>query len=285
MPGYKKIFDGLIFLSIFCLAMSVASVSAYAAAVGNTADTGSPKGPGLFTLRQDKDIPIKVGGDLEFVFDRDIDASSATDAEISSAEWYMAKISYVMFNRIEPYVKLGVAHMKTRWTEAGANVKVESDTNFAWGVGGKVLIWDFKTPKLKLITDGVYRIADMDVEDADSGGSKVNLDTAASRFLIREWQVSLLAATEIDVAGPSREDFLGISTIVPYAGIKYSDINGRLRVNYTSGNFNNPGTIESDSKFGVFAGCDFVGPNSVSLNVEGRFLDETALSTGLSVLF
>ena len=103
--------------------------------------------------------------------------------------------------------------------------------------------------------------------------------------MIREWQVALLAATEIDISGSGREEVLGVSTIIPYAGVKYSDLNGRLRLSWTSGNYNNPGKIDAADNVGVFAGCDFVGPNSVSLSLEGRFVDETAITAGLAVLF
>lgn len=274
----------LIFLGIFIFLLNI-SFRVFAGTVGNTATIDGPKGPGIFSLKKDRNISIKSGLDFEFLFDRDIKANAASNTELTSAEWYMAKISCVMFNRVEPYLKLGIAHMKARWTEAGSEVKLESDTNFAWGFGSRVLIWEFERPRIKIISDAFYRIADLDAEEGYSAGAKVSMDTSKSRFLIREWQIALLAATEIDISGPGREDFLGVSTIIPYAGVKYSDINGRLRLTWTSGNYNNPGEIESDNIFGLFAGCDFVGPNSVSLNLEGRFIDETALTAGLAVLF
>ncbi len=257
----------------------------FAGTVGNTATLEDPKGAGVFSLKKARNFAIKTGVDTEFVFDRDIKASAAVNSEITTAQWYMGTISCVLFNRVEPYVKLGMAHMKLKWNEDGKNAKVESDNGFAWSLGGKVLVWDFQKPNLRLVADGFYRVAELDPETGSYDGATIEMDRGSSRFFIREWQISLIAATDIDVTTMSKEaDFLGVTRIVPYAGVKYSDISGRLRMVWTSGNYNNPGQIRSDRKFGIVAGCDFIGPNSVSLNLEGRFLDETAITAGLQVL-
>lgn len=257
----------------------------FAGTVGNTATLKDPKGEGAFSLKKSKNFAIKAGVDAEFVFDRDIKASAAVNSEITNAQWYMGKISCVLFNRVEPYVKLGVAHMNVKWNEDGKNAKLESDNGFAWSLGSKALVWDFERPNLRLVADGYYRIADLSAEKGYYNGATLAMEPANSRFFIREWQISLIAATDIDVSAMSdASDFLGVTRIVPYAGVKYSDISGRLRMIWTSGNYNNPGQIRSKHKFGLVAGCDFVGPNSVSLNLEGRFIDETAITAGLQVL-
>ena len=279
----KKSF--IIYLIAIFVFVLIAPCLSFAGTVGNSAMISSQKGAGLFSMRRDKNIPIKVGFDAEFLFDRDLHANASSNAELTGGEWYMAKISYTMFNRFEPYVKMGIAHIKARWTEAGADAQLESDSNFAWALGGKLLVWQFDGPRIQILTDGFYRVADLDAEEGRYDGSVATLNTASSRFEVREWQIALLAATEIDVGGPAREEVLGITSIVPYAGLKYSDIGGRLRLVHNSGLYNNPGEIESDKNFGMFVGCDFVGPNSVLLNLEGRFIDETAMTAGLEVLF
>jgi hypothetical protein len=198
----------------------------------------------------------------------------------------MASISCTIFERFSPYIKLGVAHLKAKWTEAGQDVKLDSNSDFAWGVGGKLLIWDFQRPNIKLITDGQYRMAALDAEKGTASGSGVtSLDRSKSPCVLREWQIALLTAGEFDITTNRTEEVLGISTILPYVGLKYSDISGRMKLEQSSGNFYNPGKIESDKKVGIVFGCDFVGPNSVSLTLEGRLIDEEAFTGGLTVLF
>ncbi|MDD5449906.1 MAG: hypothetical protein PHO42_04835 [Candidatus Omnitrophica bacterium] len=274
----------LIFFGIIILIFGISSL-AVAGTAGNMASTGGPAGPGAFSLKQDRNITVNSGVDVEILFDRDIKANAASGTELTSGEWYMAKLSWLMFNRLEPYVKLGAARLEAKWSEAGEKIKLESNTGFAWALGSKLLIWDFKKPRLKIVADGFYRMADLEGDEGTRGTTKVTVDSSQSEFLIREWQIALLAATEIDIGGDDKEEVLGVTSIIPYAGIKYSDMNGRLRLTDSAGNYNNPGTIEADDNFGVVAGLDLVGPSSVSLNLEGRFIDETAMTVGLSVLF
>ena len=271
----------LILAGIFAI-----SSAGFAGTVGNPASTDSPKGPGVFSMKQHSNLAFKAGVDLEFLFDRDLHADAAFNTKLTSGEWCMARISFVILDRVEPYVKLGVAHMKAKWSEAGHEAKLDSDTGFSWGLGAKALIYEIPKPKIKLVADGYWRIANMDVSNGYVDGVKIPLDTSKSRFTIREWQLALLAATDIDITGPGKPEVMGISTLTPYAGIKYSDIGGRLRLMQTNNAYyNNPGNIDADNNFGILVGCDFVGSSSVSVNLEGRFIDETAMTTGLSVLF
>gem|GEM_PF-356161 len=274
-------------LFIFGIIIFLLNVSFHACAgvVGNTASPDTPKGAGVFSMKQQKGLAIKTAVDMEFLTGRDLHASDATKTEIINGQAYTGKLSFVAFDRVEPYFRMGVAKMKVKWTEAGDEVKLESEDKFTWGVGGKVLIWNFEKPKIKLVGDGSYRIADLDISKAVVVGQDVSFDSAKSRFLMQEWQLALLAAAEVDVDTSGKGEVLGISTMVPYAGLKYSQVYGRLRLVRSDATFYNPGEIESDHNVGIFAGCDFVGPNSVSLNIEGRFLDETAFSAGLIVLF
>lgn len=278
----KVLFAIIIFFGISTLVINIS----LAGTVGNTATVADPKGEGVFSLKKNRNFAIKVGVDTEFVFDRDLKASDASSAQFSEAQWYMGKIGCVLFNRVEPYVKFGYAHMVAKWNEVGADAKLESNTGFAWSLGSKVLVWDFEKPNLRLIADGYYRIADLNAEQGFYDGRTLAIEPGSSRFFIREWQISLIAATDIEVSTMSKgSDFLGVTRIVPYAGVKYSDISGRLRTIWQgNSNYNNPGKIESKHKFGIVAGCDFVGPNSISVNLEGRFIDETALTAGLQML-
>lgn len=276
-----------IIVSVIIIVMLIIPAAGFCATVGNPVSPDSPKGAGVFSLKQSKNLAIKGGGEVELVFSRDFKGNglSVSKAEITSAQWYMGTISCTMFDRFSPYVKLGTAHLKAKWIEAGKDVKLESNTDFAWGLGGKVLIWDFKKPQIKLISDAVYRVAELKADKGTAGASSISLDKSRSPSVLREWQIALLAAGEFDVTSNRNEEVLGISTILPYIGLKYSDISGRFKLETSSGDFYNPGKIESDKNVGIVFGLDLVGPNSVSLTLEGRLIDEEAFTGGLTVLF
>ena len=278
---------GLSILGIFIVIFTI-PLTAFAATVGNPSGTDIPKGSGVFSLKQDKNISLKAAVDFDYIFNRDLHANAAVRTKIKNGTWSMVKISYGMLNdRIEPYLAFGVVSLKAKWNEAGTDVELKSDNTLGWGIGTRALLYSLQKPKVNFIGNVMYRMANLDPSEGSVNGSKVGLDNSKSKFLIREWQLALLASTEIDIGGEGsdREEILGISKLVPYAGIKYSDINGRLRLQRSNATFYNPGTIEAEHNFGIFAGCDILGTGSLSLNIEGRFIDETALTGGLALLF
>ncbi|NQU74459.1 MAG: hypothetical protein HQ547_07125 [Candidatus Omnitrophica bacterium] len=281
----KGILMAVLCFFIISLFMPAAS---FAATVGNPSTTDIPEGVGVFSMKRDSQTTIKISEDIEHIFDRDLVAgpSLTSSIQIDQAQWYMTKIYYGILNdRVQPYLQLGAAHMEVSWNENGVPVEFESDTAFAWGLGVKALVWEIRDPKIKIVADGVYRMADLNAEDANINGSTTVLDTSRSRFFLREWQLSVLAAGELDVTGGMREEVLGISKLVPYVGVKYSDVSGRFRATTPNGTYYNPGEFESDENIGFFVGCDILGTDSVLLNVEGRFVDENALTGGIAILF
>ena len=274
----------LVCLGIFIIVLGVSLVG-FAGTVGNPASPDTLKGAGVFNLKQSKNIPIETGVDVEILFDRDIKGDKASSAKFDSGQWYMAKIAFTMFDRIEPYVKLGAAHLEATWKATDMSdieAKLESDTGFAWGLGAKALIWDFKQPKIKLISDGFYRVADLDGHKGKLHSAPATIDTSKSKIAISEWQIALLAATEIDMA----KSEAGISKLVPYIGVKYSDMRGALKLVTPAGSEYRVADMKADNNFGIVVGTDLVGSNdSFSVNLEGRFIDETAMTIGLAVLF
>ncbi len=275
----------LIGLGILIIVLAVPLV-VFAGTVGNPASVDTLKGAGLFNLKGTKSVGIETGADIEILFNRDIKGLKAGSAKFDGGQWYMAKIGLRLFDRIEPYVKLGVANLTAKYnaTEmSNREVKLESDTAFAWGAGAKVLLWDFKQPKIKLVSDGFFRTADLDVDKGKLGGTTVsNIDKSRSKFAMTEWQIALLASTEIDMANAE----MGISKIVPYGGVKYSDVRGHLQLVTTANSEYRTGPIKAKDNVGIVIGTDLVGKNdSYSVNLEGRFIDETAMTVGLSVLF
>jgi hypothetical protein len=194
-----------------------------------------------------------------------------------------------MFDRVEPYVRFGSAHLKARWTDTGGGAQVAMDTSsgFAWGLGIKALVYEFKAPKIRLICDGSYRATELDPYKGYLDSHETAITKKSSRFVIREWQAALLVSTETPLPDMFNgfEDLKGYK-LAPYAGIKYSDISGRLRmVTADTGTVYHPDNIKADKNIGIVFGCDLVGDDYVSLNIEGRFIDETAISTGLAMLF
>lgn len=278
---------GLIGVIIFGTVLTF-PLTAFAGTSGNPCNIDTPKGRGAFYFVQEKSVAIKAGAEFEYLFGRNLHSKETTRARLSHGILGMASLSCAIFDRIAPYGKIGLAQMSSNWTEFGGQQAVlDSGNALAWSVGSKLLIWDFKRPNLKITADGFYRVLNLDPQSATYANSSVKIDPGKSRFLIHEWQTALLLSTDMDLSGSAvREEVLGISTMVPYVGVKYSDVTGRLRIiREDSPDFYNVGNISSDRKVGLVVGCDLSGPYSVSVNLEGRFIDETGMTVGIVVLF
>jgi opacity protein-like surface antigen len=261
----------------------------FAATAGNTGGVNTLCGKGVFSLKETRNISIEGALDVDVVLDRDLKAGDVTNARFETSEWSMFRLGCRMFDRVEPYVRFGWAHLKAGWTDIDSGTKIEmmSKSDFAWGLGVKGLIYDFKNPKIKIAGDCSYRTSDADPEKGYFDGTKTEINKKESVFVIREWQAALMAVTEMDLEKMfNHAEWLKGYKLSPYGGIAYSEISGRIRlVTADSGATYHPDNIKSDRNFGIVVGCDLVGEDYVSLNVEGRFIDKTAVSGGLAMLF
>lgn len=272
---------GLVSLVVCLLFVFVSTSDCFSSTAGNPSTLNVPGGDGVFSLKKDSKKTIKVGVDLSFNFARDLDGEYS-NSKLGSGKWYMAKASYRATERIEPYVLLGIANLRAQWEQSSQVIYLESSTGFGWGAGTKVFIHEFPKSGVKLLGDASFKMADLGVHVGKVSDAAIALDATSSDFLIREWQVAFIVAHEMEVASG---EVWGVYGMVPYVGLKYSDVSGRLKQTNSAGVTRNLGNLSSSRKVGVFAGCDFLGAENVLLNIEGRFMDEEAMTLGMLVLF
>lgn len=251
--------------------------------VGNPVDINIPSGEGVYSARLAEYVSVSIGYDTELLWGRDLNDGKdlsgtvrCTNVELEGA-WHMARISCTFFERFQPYLKVGVANLDMKWNEAGEDVEAEANSDTAFGIGTKVLLMNFEdyNYNVKLTGSASCRTVDSDV-------GKVSGKTIyASKFEIREWQAALALSTKFEI--PAYEEL----AIIPYIGGAYSDTKTRVRFSAASGDRStyNPGGDGNKNNFGLFLGCDAQIANKFSLNLEGRFIDQTAASIGFTTLF
>lgn len=265
---------------------------AFAATVGNPIDLDIPIKSAV--LRQEaidntldgheEIIKIKASLDLEFIFDKDLNTTSEVTRAKLEGNWYMVKFGTTIFNRIEPYVKIGTSSFKVNWTQNSTiDISVESDSAFAWGLGLKGVIWEFEDLGLRFTGDIQYRTAQPDLSDITSGSNSIT-GTGAD-FDIKEWQASIAMSKKFELPLRWQSVYL-----VPYTGVSLS--NSTVDAKFTDP-INSPGVdldlfnANNDSMYGVFLGCDIM-PSLASLfaySIELRLVSETALTLGGAMKF
>jgi len=282
----------ILILSLLLASIIITSKThCFGATVGNPIDLDIPAKSAI--LRQqaigqsldqyEEAVKIKTGLDLEFVFDKDLHATSeVTKAEVKG-QWFMAKLGVDIFNRVEPYVKFGLADLQAKWWQNETHsIDMQSEKGFAWGLGIKGIIFEFEEMGLRLTGDLQYRTAEPDVEDITSNGANV-VDTGAD-FKIEEWQAALVVSKKFELPLKFQSIF-----IVPYTGITASDSTVSTRVRDPSLPGYDITLFDANNKtlHGFLIGCDIM-PNlssSFSYNVELRLASETAVTLGGAMKF
>lgn len=278
---------------LFLLAIFGTQSPSFAATVGNPLDLDVPARSAV--LRQEiidetldeyeQAIRIKAGLDLEFVFDRDLNAPTEVDNAEIKGRWYMVKFGLTLFNRVEPYVKLGTSNLEVKWRQGLDDIEVDADYGFAWGGGVKAIIWEFENWGIRLTGDGQYRTTEPDdIEEISRGGGNINVTDRGPDFKVEEWQAALILSKKIEVPLRWQSVYL-----VPYAGgiVSDSTVDVKFRdpvmgdTDYSLFNANN------SKLYGFLIGCDIMPSlaSSFIYSIEARFVNELAVTLGGTVQF
>ncbi len=269
----------LIFLSLAALLCLPALV--YAASIGG-AET---QGQGKFGIGLDQEFVFNRDAKLKNIspaLDLDSDKTLETKPEIDNMYHTMVKTSYGLSEDLDIYVKLGTADFKASmpWTitdtAAGewitGNMKTKGKSAFAYGFGAKGKYeldndWIFGLDVQYLRHKNDYAgINSWEDSDGDSGVESFKGDVT-----FQEWHVAPYIAKKL-------------GNFVPYLGVKYSDLRTKFKVTWEDEEVQT-WKIEADDNIGVFLGTDYKVNDIWSLNLEGRFIDETAMSFGTTYRF
>ncbi|MCU0652261.1 MAG: hypothetical protein MUC39_04905 [Candidatus Omnitrophica bacterium] len=260
----------LIFVLISMVVM--ATVPAQAASVGSPQTEGQGK--------------IATALEWSYIFNRDLGYKTATrpigndnynpvNFRIVRGYDVVSKISYGIFDFMDVYIKLGVANYGFKGdVYLGDTQKVYEDLSardsFLYG-GGFKLAYELKKGWI-VGCDAQYLASDHELDFRATNLTSGAISTA--RYIdckIQEWHVAPYIAKKI-------------AAFTPYLGARYSD----LRMNQK--NPNDPKrwdnlVFRATYNVGVFTGIDWNFSKSFKLNVEGRFVDETAISLGAAYRF
>lgn len=305
----------MILVGIVISFMSFATVG-LAGTVGNIAETQGA--PGKFSIGVeydgvfDRDLDFDSGSysvnvpGVPIISEPLLDpGESIKDAEFESNRVF-AKGTLGLHPNLDLFVKLGAADAdgEFKFVEPDDTYKVEfdGDWDFAWGIGAKAKLYQ-SSSGIRIMADAQYLSykgdGDVDIDGVGlaTGAVQIAKDdfgaTSATASYdaeaeIQEWHIALYVNKTIGMFSP-------------YAGVKYSDmdaefdadIDGQVQVTVPAvGIINSPYSakveidFEADDNFGVFLGTDiYVIPDILSFNIEGRFVDETALTLGLNWKF
>lgn len=218
-------------------------------------------------------IEISAGIEIDFVTKRELDE---LEAEVKG-NFYTAKLLFLGTEDTEKfdwYVNFGQAQdIEYKTAILGSDVKFDLEDEFVWGLGVSYAFTS-KDDSLQIGIDAKYR----QIRGMDYNSVTIN-DIAYSKSQLggkldakwKEWQVALLIGKEFDY-------------FIPYVGIKYSDVDASAKV-IISGTTYDAGSTDSENKFGMFVGCSITPIEQISIELQGRFIDEEAFTVGILYKF
>ncbi len=263
----------LIALAI-CLGFILSVSAAYAAPVGNIAAPSILK-KGLVMKDEKSDWGIIADANTDLTWDMNLKRQD-NDTEYY---FYGSKIGLLLMNRFIPYAVLGGGEAKKQTFKINSDkVRWQTDFDFVWAVGGTALIYSTEPGQvgegiLSFGADGSYRQSHLKLDSVVLNGVSHKKDApemTSAKYELEQWQIALEVAYEY-------------KQIVPYVGAKYSDATGEATATISGSSFKND--FENEDNVGIFVGSDILINDSMTLNVEGRFIDETALSLAGTVRF
>ena len=183
----------------------------------------------------------------------------------------MVKGSFGLLPFLDIYVKLGVANFKSdsNLDFLGTTVQdLEIKTNWTFAYGGGIKAAHSFKNGLIIGGDVQYLRHKNNIQEIFTNpftGAEIVRFRGKATF--QEWHVA---------------PYIGMKiwNFTPYAGARYSDV--RIKTDDNSGQ---KLKFKADDNVGAFVGATYEVIKNLKLYLEGRFIDETALSFGVSYKF
>ncbi|MCB9748305.1 MAG: hypothetical protein H6755_07845 [Candidatus Omnitrophica bacterium] len=217
----------------------------------------------------DGKLRLSTGVEYDNVFERKLDAFDTT-VEFNAI---LAEVAVEYEQNTRGYVVLGQARNIEAKKLLGVDLNANFEDSLMWGVGltGKSSVL---LEVVDIFTDISYRqTANMDYDSVSILGTTYSKSDLGGNTNA-DWK-------EWHLAFGITKDF---KYFTPYAGVRYSDVETSLKFS-AGGTDYNLGTANSDKKVGVFVGTMISPIKDVNINIQGRFIDEEALTVSAAWIF
>ena len=246
------------------------------AATVMAAPVGNPATPGLITngiFTKAPKASARIGYEGDFVFNGRMEQGDRrVDNYTQKTE--SGTVTLNLFNRWDIYGVFGASDTKTDWRfiNAGSIFRMELETeyNFLWAVGSRAIYYQWKN--ICLGVGGRYSSSHYQPKRLYQNG--IDVPVTGTHYHWREWQFN----TDISYK---------ICYFTPYIGIKYSNAKANIGAFSVPLSPDGSGNARFDNKdpVGIYLGCGISSGDYLMVNLEGRLIDEEAVSVFADIRF
>lgn len=249
-------------------AIAIASTALYSAPVGNTSAPQILQ-EGFF-IPPEVWVNVRLGYEGDFVYDGRMKQYREGTGRVDSYKQNTnsATTTFNILDRLDIYSVFGSSQTTAEWRFSdveGAihNANTETHYNFLWAIGARAILFEWSHTNIGLggrYSSCNYKPVWLTIDGANASVSGTHLRWDA-------WQVNLDVSYRIDL-------------FTPYIGIKYANTKTKLGTFTTSIAANGSGNnhFENRVPVGLYIGCALSTGKYFMLNVEGRFVDEEAIT-------
>ncbi len=232
--------------------------SLLASYVGNPALPDLPE-YGIF-IKEDAPLGFSSSYIGEYCFNSKMEWQEGPSTKVDESKFFlqMGEFSFNFINRIEPYFALGASSFDIKDNRGPlGKVDLTTKSNFTWKVGSRVSLLYFKKVNLGIEASFLQTNSHVDILKVNTVRVKKPKD-----FSYKKWQVSM------GVTYP-------LSWFHPYVGLSYQSFRSEIQ------------NIELEPKnhIGPYVGFTANQNKLGSLSIEGRFVNETAITLDAKLRF
>lgn len=260
------IFTSMQKLTILIL-LFFASLSLQAAPVGNTA------APALiqegFVIPCTSWVDFRIGYEGDFVGDGRMKQTQEGSGRVDTFQQYTnsgtATLNFL--DRLDLFGVFGSSRVCTDWRFNSdaviTRIQLETRYHYLWGLGGRGILIEWG--KVAFGLGGRYSFCNYKPSWMTSNGAPVSVEGTHLRW--RQWQTDVDLSYQIDL-------------FTPYFGVKYSKNQAKLGVMPIpiAGNGSGSNHFVNRTSVGIFIGCSISNGKYFMLNIEGRLIDEDAVT-------
>jgi hypothetical protein len=228
-------------------------------------------------------VDLELGVDTEFVIERKVELKDAgLDADYSAQYYDVYTTLVIGDNLVELTPKGGIQTFQA--TVDGTPVgSVDAKGGIGWNIGLDAKINAVQTEYVDLAVIGGYRFSRTDLDRFDING--VETDNPIETIVYtHEWEIGAQLEKDLSTI-EAFQDYITVPC-TPYIGVVYSDLMGEIRAN-TSAITGTDMTqdIRAKNKVGIRTGLGFQPIEDLTISIDAKFVDQTAIGASVAYKF
>lgn len=245
-----------------------------------SAPVGNPASPeliekGVFTPC-DSSMDLRFGYEGDFVSDGRMKQNSGARVDLFEQYTNSATATLNLLDRVDLYGVLGSSVIRSNWRfeqlsdETIHRIKIKTNADFLWAVGGRAILYQWWNTFLGF--GGRYSFCHYHARELASDG--VQSPVMGTHLIWKQWQVNLDLSYKIHL-------------FTPYIGIKYSQEEAKIGDFSVAIASNGSGAnqLMNRDPVGLYLGCGLSSGKYLMINLEGRLIDEEAISLTADLRF